>query len=260
VAVALSVSYFFSSFYRVKLPVLYWIALGLTVWLIYLVDHVADSYLPGSYTNKTELHRLRGMRNSFTRISSMLALSLIVITFLLPFRIVLFGLFGVLFMLAYTILNQVQNYSLRAFFLREPFISLFFIVGTAGVPLLYAGNVSGHNLIFLSAVFLLILTNTIIFACVEYQDDIRAGVKTIAVRFGAKKTRLIGILTGLGSTGLFIYFIQFPAYSAFGYLGIAMTVPLLIMLLLIRFVQKHHLDFLADLILILPLILLLPAL
>jgi 4-hydroxybenzoate polyprenyltransferase len=256
VAGALAVSFFFSSLFGSELPLLYWIALGFTVWLVYMVDHFADSYLPGSYNNKQEVIQLRSYRKLLGRLSILVALILIVITFLLPFKIVIFGLAGVLFMIGYTVLNQVQNYSVKAFFPREPVIALFYILGTAGIPLIYNPDIRSEHLIFILALFLLILTNTFIFACIDYEHDLRAGTKTIAIRTGPGLTRIIGIITCLTGSAILIWLSRIDALYSHSMVGLCMAAPLFLILLILKDSNKKYLAIFVDLVLLFPFVLL----
>lgn len=255
VAGVLAVSYFFVQINKVQLPIAYWVSLGLTVWFIYLADHLADSYLPGMYSNKTELQALHEYRKLLSRNIITAIILLIPIVFFLPWKIILFGIAGAVLVIIYLVINQIQNHLNKYLLPRELVISLFYIFGTAGVPFYYANSLTSSASLSLIAFFLLILSNTMIFAYAEYPEDKKHGIRSLAVTVKPQLTRILGILFAVCACLLFSYLAFYTESSQFGIIGLLIGS---VLLLLILFLAKSPLSItciLADAILILPLVL-----
>ncbi|MBN1950801.1 MAG: hypothetical protein JW801_06330 [Bacteroidales bacterium] len=255
VACALSVSFYFSVVFDASLPGSYWLALGLTTLLVFLVNNFANSYLPGNYSNKTELHRLRSLRKLLSRLSLFCLVSLVILMFFIPGEIILFGAAGILLLTVYLVINQVQHYSKKTALPRELIVALFFTAGTAGVPLIYDPWRESTHWITLVAVLFLILSNTLIFAILDFDHNQKTGIKSIAVRTSVAKTRTMALLSILISGILFLLFTLLSFDPTYGIIGLTMVSLYALMLLIIAHRQSKYFTFLADLVLLLPLIL-----
>jgi 4-hydroxybenzoate polyprenyltransferase len=252
----LAVAYYFSRLFTADLPFAYWIALGAAVWFIYLADHLADTHLPGNYSNKKELLALRDLRKIFTR-CLLISFSLLVVTlFFLPGKILLFGIICGIFVLAYLIINQVQNHTNRLFFPRELVISVFYCLGTAGVPYLYRISEDTTAPLFILAFFLLILTNTLIFALTHYSEDSKRGVKSLAVILTYRFVYVVTLAMALLTSIFFVHLTGFTPFYAYGLLGSIMAAILLFLGIFFYKLPPLLVEVLADGILILPGILL----
>jgi 4-hydroxybenzoate polyprenyltransferase len=256
VAGVLAVSYYFCRLFSTTLPHAYWISLGAAVWFIYLADHLADTHLPGNYSNKAELLALRDLRKLITRCLLVSLLILFVSLFFLPGKIILYGFIGGVFVVTYLIINQIQNHTNRSFFSRELVISLLYCLGTAGIPYLYGTISDRYSGWFLSAFFLLILTNTLIFALTHYTGDVRQGVKSLAVILNYRNVRILALLSGIMTCANFGWLIAQSPYAVYGFLGLMMATTLLFLWIFLNKLSDTFIEMLADGILILPAVLL----
>lgn len=254
---SLAVAFYFTKAAGIQLPLPYWLSLGFASWLVCIVDHFADSYLPGNYSNKKELHQLRDYRNLISSSSLVAVIALIILAFFLSGKIILFGFTICILVVVYIILNQIQNYSKRSFFPREIVIALLFSIGTTGVPLLYSGKHVGHLLLFFLGIFILALTNLIISSCLNFRNDITRGVKSLAVLIGPGKTRLTGILAALLACSIFLFSSFIPDFNAVGLTGIIMSALILAVLIFLPVLPARLSGQMANWILMIPFVMLL---
>lgn len=255
VAGALAISYFFSIIFDADLPGSYWLALCLCTWLIYLVNNFANSWLPGTYSNKEELKRLRAQRKFLGKLSFSCLISLIILMFFLPGTIILFGLFGILIIAIYFVVNQIQHYSRQATLPRELIIACTYTAGTAGIPMLYCYYSEPLHWLFIIAILFLALCNTLIFAILDYEHNRKTGIKSMAVRTSISKTRIMALITAGISGVLFSVSFLPDANPVPGIIGLAMVISYMLILILIPRTQSKYLTLLSDLVLLFPVLL-----
>lgn len=255
VAGALAISYYFSIIFDVSLPGSYWLALGLGTWLIYLVNNFANSWLPGTYTNKAELKVLRSHRKFLGRLSFFCLISLIILMFFLPVPIILFGLLGILIIAIYFVVNQIQHYSQRATLPRELIIACTYTAGTAGIPMLYSYYTEPLHWLMLAAVLFLALCNTLIFAILDYNHNSKTGIKSMAVRTSIRKTRTMALITAFLSGVLFISSFLMDVSPILGIIGLSMVSTYVFILIILPKKHSKYLTLLSDLVLLFPIIL-----
>jgi 4-hydroxybenzoate polyprenyltransferase len=174
----------------------------------------------------------------------------------LPLPIILFGLFGVLIIAVYFVINQVQHYSQKATLPRELIIACTYTAGTAGIPMLYNYYPDALSWLFIAAVLFLTLCNTLIFAILDFDHNRKTGIKSMAVRTSIYKTRTMALITALLSGTLFLSSFLLEVSPIPGVIGLSMVISYILILLLIPQRQGKYLTLLSDLVLLIPIILL----
>jgi len=254
VAGALAVSFYFSSLLNIVLPKIYWPALAISVWLIYISDHMADSLI----LNKPELSRVLSFflkrRLILILMTTFLAIILSMLLIMAPRSMVFFGAIGGIFVLAYLIINQAQNKYNILIIPRELIISLFYVYGTCGYPVFLAGKLSVIDVLFAIGIFFLTLTNVLIYSCFEHSKDRIEGVKSVAVIISERFAYVSGILCSSAAVLLFsVGLVSGIKSYYFSTTGLVMSLILLSILLFRQFYrQKQLYGIIADLVFLIP--------
>jgi 4-hydroxybenzoate polyprenyltransferase len=187
---AAGASYMASCFTGTSCPLLWWILLPLTVWIIYTFDHWADGRLISGSSERYLYYKKHG--------KTLLVLLFIQCTTWLIAACCFFDAGVLSFGIALSIplvLYFWLHLSGRAasIFFREPGIALIYTLAVAGYPVLQAGNYSWAEVFFLIQFFLVVLGNVLLFSCLDFETDRAAGRNSFAVRYGWDAARMEGM-------------------------------------------------------------------
>lgn len=189
---------------KVKLPVAYWFVLAISVWIIYMLDHLVDAY-----RLKQQAHTIRH-RFAFQYFNtlSLIVLILTAINFFLVIRylgtdVLYFGLGLGLISLLYLAALHFKGAKRRVLLKKEFIVAFIYLTGIWGVPL-YKNSfqMEIYHWLVLLIFFLLVLADILLLSFFEREIDIEDKHPTLAVRYGAKRTGLIVQSLGLIVTGL----------------------------------------------------------
>lgn len=189
---------FIAGIFAVQVPFVTLIALGLSVWIIYTVDHLNDARsIPHvSHTKRHYFHQ-----HHFVALRAVVAFALLiqaVLLFFLPPTIIVKGFFMVMIVVVYFLLLWFFKY--RSIYHKEIIISAVY---TSGV-FLPTFNLLDFNISYsLIAVFLqvgsLAFCNLLLFAFLEMKTDRLDHQSSIALSIGAVNTkRMIYVLLTIG--------------------------------------------------------------
>jgi 4-hydroxybenzoate polyprenyltransferase len=197
---AIASSIFFSTVFKTPISILVLTLLGLSVWIIYTVDHLLDvkNSKPVIISDRHIFHQ----RNSKS-IKLGLATALILTSFLvfqLPNTITYAGVVLATIIAAYIFFNKRLGAS------KELVAALFYCAGvclpTLGfvetqLPLVYR--------LLITQFFITALTNLILFALMERDEDKANRFNSIATLKSIKQVNFLLVLLFLVSIGLFIF-------------------------------------------------------
>ncbi|MEZ4774686.1 MAG: hypothetical protein R3D00_15990 [Bacteroidia bacterium] len=193
---------------QVSMPLIWWVALPVSVWVIYTLDHLLDaSRLKNQAHTERHLFHYRHFR-VIGSVWAILFLSCLTwIPFYVPAQMLYLGLgMGVLVVFH---LGLVQWVGGKTSWLlhKELGVAVIYAVGVWGGPLVMAGYpVSLMEIYLFIQFFLLALINLIIFSLFDIETDTRDNQTSFVRAIGEKKAKgLIGFLSlivvGLGLWG-----------------------------------------------------------
>jgi hypothetical protein len=228
VAGAVICSDFFASILHAEVGYDTLLTLGLTVWIIYTIDHLRDAMLIPTLAS-TDRHRFH--QRHFKIILAVLILTMVVdfvVIWFVPRKVVEYGFLLWLIVLLYLVFQRYLK------FLKEFFVACLYTVGvllpsisTLQTPL------QSVDLILVAKFFITALMNLLLFSLFDQTQDRKQQQHSFVTWFGASSTR-VGILF-LGSfnilTGVWLWSFDWRVAAIF----IAMNAMLLAVLAL----QKH---------------------
>ncbi len=196
----------------VPLPIPALTILGVTVWIIYTLDHVWDVQSSGGlplsarrlfhWKYRKELNLVAGV---------LICLMGIGVWMYLPLGIVFFGLgLGALVAMYLWMVNKLGVTGGRRIFHKEPIVALLYTAGLWGVALLTSSQVALQPvLICLCLLFtLLALQNLCLFSLYEHAEDIGQAQRSLAQTYGVRRVKIFII-------SLFILFALVAMYTGY---------------------------------------------
>lgn len=240
-------SLFFARIFDVSVSRSGLVALALTVWIIYTVDHLRDAKTIGKKAS-TDRHRFhqKYFNHILIILCGVITADLIVIWFL-PQRVLVAGLTLGFVVTAYLVLQRYLK------FLKEFFVALLY---TAGVLLPSISTITPDfglvDGVLISKFFITALMNLLLFSVFDYEEDRDQKQHSFVTWFGPASTRVgvlcLGILNILLGVGIWS---SRP--------GVALVfISMNVMLLAILFLEKHlmannHYRILGDAVFFIPL-------
>lgn len=242
---------FFARLFDVSLPVSVLASLGLTVWIIYTVDHLRDAMTIPRIAS-TDRHRFH--QKYFRRMFAMLAIACVIdaITVLfLPGPTLWAGLMLGGIVLMYLILQRYLK------FLKEFFVACLY---TAGIVLpavvMTDAAIPPVHILIIGKFFITAWMNLLLFSLFDYQEDKRHLQHSFVTWFGPASTRIGIVVLGLVNivSGLWLWTFDVRIAAVF----IAMNLLLLSILLLgKRMVVNDYYRMLGDAVFFIPVLYLL---
>lgn len=228
VAGAVICSDFFASILHTQVGYDTLLTLGLTVWIIYTIDHLRDAMLIPTLAS-TDRHRFH--QRNFKIILAVLILAMVVdfvVIWFVPPKVVEYGFMLWLIVLLYLVFQRYLK------FLKEFFVACLYTIGVLlpSISTLQA-PLQTVDLILVAKFFITALMNLLLFSLFDQTQDRKQQQHSFVTWFGASSTR-VGILF-LGSfnilTGVWLWSFDWRVAAIF----IAMNAMLLAVLAL----QKH---------------------
>lgn len=181
---AICCALFFSHLFDAKLNIAVFVALGLTVWAVYTVDHLRDSF--ASRKIGADARRRFHRDHSRTVIVALgICLILLIATlFLLPLFTLLAGTILLMPVGVYVLLQK------KICWLKELLVSLLY---TAGVILPSANRLTTdlETVIIIGTFLLIALINLLIFSWYDHDRDIAGGHYSAVTRIGRRAASTI---------------------------------------------------------------------
>jgi 4-hydroxybenzoate polyprenyltransferase len=252
---------FAGKFLDVDIPRHYYTIMAISVWLIYLIDHLMDGVKRGeSSNNKTYLffHHFKIPIILFSLLLAVFDFRLVL--YRLEPEIIQFGLTLAVALFFYFLLNAFPIKIGKGLFMKELWIGVIYVAGIWGGPFLYAGdNILPGQWMVVSAFFLIVISNVLLYSYTDYNSDINAGDNTFTVQFGKGITRII-ILAALFLAIIFI-FLNILLFDNLKGMQIIILIIMSGVMLLLTFLgetklKKKCVGCISDAIFLLPLVLL----
>lgn len=211
----------------VKMPSAYWFILPLCVWIIYTADHLLDTFkIKDKLLGGRHYFHLRHRKLISVLLFSISLLALALIVMLLNMSVIIFGSCICFLILLYLLLNFWKN-TIFKFFPREFIISIGYIAGTWGLPLLAKPSpLHRSGLMVLICYFLIILSIPLLYSIYEYDSDKTSGFISFATTFGIETTGIF-VKTLLYSSFFLSGVIFMFFFHTTGFMLIIMTLLLL---------------------------------
>ena len=180
-----------AKYYSVTLTLPIQLCLFIAVWLIYTFDHLMDGEraLHDRLSYRHFIHR--HYRKEIVYASIILIVVASAGIFLLPSRVILWGVMAAAFIVIYFLLVRFT-----VFWAKEIFVALGYTAGVFLAPLALSSQwpVAGE-LWLVPCVFLVALINLLLFSLYDYGQDKQNGFHSVVLRLGPETTRnAIGVL------------------------------------------------------------------
>lgn len=165
----------------------WWIILPITVWWIYIADHLVDGFrLKEKTQNSRHLFFYQNRKKLIVVLFIVSMVDLVLIWLYLPFRLILFGGIIGAFVLLYLAAVHFSKTKKYIIFPKELFVAFLYTIGIWGAPILLANDLPKNILPFLGF-FMVTLSNLFIYSFFEKDQDVKDGQITLFVSFGEKK-------------------------------------------------------------------------
>ncbi len=188
---------FFSSQLSVETPFMAYVLLGGSVWIIYTIDHLKDSKRAKVGSRARYQFHLQYQRPLAGVIIMVLLICLVGI-FLIPSEMLLPG--GLIFLLSAVYLGLHRL--LANWGLKEAYIALIYTCGVLITPFALAKCVQWDIFWLL---FLLTLSNLLLFSLIERKEDSDDGFDSIATVFSKEQVdRILVVVLSVGLTTLLL--------------------------------------------------------
>ncbi|QNL20616.1 hypothetical protein HZR84_01150 [Hyphobacterium sp. CCMP332] len=200
----------------------YDLVLGLSVWLIYTLDHLVDAKL---IKKEAVSFRHRFHQKHFTFISLIALLAILInaafTLFYFPMEIIIAGLSLMIFVVVHQILN---HFSKDYFFLfgKEMRVALGYSLGIALSPFISAKYISPDAYLALVILFLLALINLLFFSTIEREADMEDRFTSISLYWSPYKISQSIKIAALFCLFLCLYFISLSEHTLIGLLLLTM--------------------------------------
>lgn len=209
------------------------LTLGLTVWVIYTIDHLRDAMLIPAPA-ATDRHRFH--QEHFRAILVVLVMAMIagfIMLLFIPSAVLRYGVALAGVVLVYLILQRYLK------FLKEFFVACLYTMGVLlpSIAILH-GDVYPFHLILVAKFFITALMNLLLFSLFDYTQDRKQQQHSFVTWFGASSTRTGILFLGLFNivSGIWLWSVDWRVALIF----ISMNAMLLAILLLQRHFMSHN--------------------
>ena len=174
-------------------------ALGISVWLIYTIDHLLDVRAASSLVSDRRKFHQRYFNTLVIVCGVLVCLGIWVISFLQR-EIVIYGAIIALIAAGYLVLAHFQ----RGPLFKEVQIAIGYAIGVSLIPFVRIEILEAWKWLVLALLFLTALTNIVLFSWYEIEEDRKEGFKSIVLYLGGGRvTIFLWLLFGLCSGGVF---------------------------------------------------------
>jgi 4-hydroxybenzoate polyprenyltransferase len=225
---------------NVQVSTAYWIILPLCVWIIYTADHLLDAF---KLKEKASMGRHAFHFQHRKMIAFFLALASLFLVIFIPQHLnknlIIYGIVNAVLIFAYLLLNHFVNRIFK-FFPREIIISVGYMAGTWGIPLLVKYPlVHLTDWFFLVNHFFIILSIPLMYSMFEYKDDKVSGFISFATTFGIRSTGTV-VAALLMISAIVSILSLFLLHTAVGLILVTMSFCLFIILIFKNILIKNE--------------------
>jgi hypothetical protein len=192
VAGAVCCALFFSHVLGVQIFPYGFVALALSVWIIYTVDHLRDARKIGASARAVRHQFHYRNRRLLTWLVLLATIGNVITIVFIRKQVLLSGLVLGLIILLYLLLNQ------RLRFLKELFVAILYTCGVTLPAMAVAGyTIDGGTMILVIQLVLVAWANLLVFSYFDFEQDSNEGQTSFAVVFGQLATRSTVVVVAL---------------------------------------------------------------
>lgn len=192
---ALIFSLSIAKYYKVHIPLSVLLCLSISIWLIYTFDHLVDAQkIKGDIlTYRHQYHKKN--KGPLILLSILLFVVGVLSACRLPLSVLRMGLLTVLFVGIYFIVLHKTS-----FWSKEIFIACLYTLGIFIAPVSFCtDDLNTVQLMLMPEVFLLVLSNLLMFSWFDFAKDKKSGFPSIVTKLGqAKAEKIIKVLLTTG--------------------------------------------------------------
>ena len=242
----------------ITMPWVWWIALPLSVWVVYTADHLLDAYRLGENANTARhLFHHKNLR-LILWVWSICALSCSTwIFYFSPYALKMFGLGMAFLVLLHLLFVKLVGNRVSLALQKELGVAMIYATGVYGAPLLI--GVAGLSIIewiLFFQFFLLCLGNLLMFALFEIEIDKKDGHSSFVRAIGrTTANRLILLILGVALVLSIFIFLQSASFNELRVVIsqiLMLSVHIYIMIRPIYFSKNERYRILGDTIFLLP--------
>ena len=254
----LAVGYMATKMLHVSTNPIWWIILPMSVWVVYTLDHIIDSY-----KNKMEAviyrHKFHYLNRKLISIVMILTgiITMVLSVLFLDTQIIRLGLFLSLFIVCYLALISFLNQSESIFLQKELIIAIAYNTGIFMAPLYWYGSLPSFSVIVvIFNIFALAWFEGIMISWFDYNNDTEDGHTSFTFLFGKRNTRRFLILGHMVIEVITILFlITTPFNIVFWSLLITFVMNLILGLVIIfpnSFMRNNYYRIIGETVFLLP--------
>jgi 4-hydroxybenzoate polyprenyltransferase len=197
------------------------VVLGLSVWIIYTVDHLVDARSIGKKASSVR-HRFHQDHSSILIFLVAAALlTNVTLLFFVPDHIVKNGFVVSVFVAVYLVFHQRLAYA------KEFVVALFYTIGVS-LPALGEHNFNEKNILLLMILFASAFLNLVLFSWFDYEEDLADGRSSLVTRLGKPfSERMIVFVFAIITVVALLNYSDDTFYWIFSIAGIQMLMFLL---------------------------------
>ena len=207
--------------------------LSISVWIIYLTDHLLDSLKqrsPPSGKYDMFYHR----RTFIFILFLLVLLDVFLVIKYLPYEYLLNGVFLGVLMCLYLVAQHFLKEKYRLFFPKEIMISAIYIMAVWFFPVMLTTRLQTGSVLLLLAHFLVVLTNVSLFSFFERSEDIKNAKSSALSRLTESHIKLI--------ISLLCIFSLLSAIASWMFLRLSVSAFVIIALSLIYLLEIYFSD------------------
>lgn len=212
---ATAMAYLVARHFQAELPIHYFIIVGLSVWLTYTLDHLMDAKKIRTEAN-TFRHKFH--QTHFTQLmnvwSALLPVTVTYAFYTLPLTVISAGLLITVASGTYLLIVKYFGHRRVLFVQKELYIALIYTSGISFGPLCLQQSLAWSSATLLAIIFLLALTNLLVFSYYEnFSDQLDKHTSFVQI-FGVKYSqRLISFLLILNTIFIGYFLTNFSVLS-----------------------------------------------
>ena len=226
------------------------IALGISVWLIYTIDHLLDVRTASSLVSDRRKFHHRYFNFLLVACGVFISGGIFIVS-LLSERLLIYGIIMAVIASGYLIFARLRGWS--AF--KEIQIAIGYALGVSLVPLSHLDQMTSWHWQVLGMLFLTAFFNLILFSWFDTEQDRKEGFESLATYLGERAIRvLLWFLMGLSISGILALIVCGAPHALIIFFLVSSTVNLLIWRLANFFGRQDLYRFIGDGVFLLPII------
>lgn len=200
-------AFFVSLIFKIQIPTVVYIVLGISVWLLYALDHLLDATEIGDHLQTSRHSFYANHKRKIGIIWFLLAIMNTGLIFLgLEENMIFYGLLLAIPVSIHFLAVKFSWFNQFPFLQKEISVAFAFCAGVVLPTLSSKNEFWGINGFYVSSsIFLIALQNLLLFSIYDFENDLEQRQKSFAVKYGIQRTQLfVDILTAINIFSIFI--------------------------------------------------------